>query len=1242
ITNITAPGGEEMYLQATLDNLNHPCNSSPIFTSDPVPYVCVGQTFCFNHGAIDAEGDSMSFSLIEPYDQGITDPINYLPGFSAGQPISSSPLITFDPITGDICMTPSALEVSVTAVVIEHWSNGLLVGTTMRDIQIHTVVCTNILPTVDGIDATNSFTTNACAGTPITFVTNGTDTNVTNLLTMSWNAGIPGATFNISGNGTTTPIGTFSWTPTTAQVSNTPYCFTVTIQDDQCPLNGFQIYSFCITVGAGTVTANAVTTDANCAGACNGQAVVTGGGGTLPYTYSSDGISYVGSNLFTGLCAGPYNFYVMDSNGCANNDSVNLIDPPPLLVTTSSTNVSCNGGNDGITGITVSGGTPPYNYVWSNGPTTAFNTGLTSGTYSVIITDANGCIDNQSIIITDPIIVTATSTSVNPTCLGNDGQITITPAGGAPGYSYSWSHDPSLNLPIASSLLPGNYTVVVSDVNGCSFTVSQTLIIFGFADANFTYNGNQCFTGNNFVFTNLGSTGAGIVHGWDFGVGLGTSALENPSYAYSGPGTYNVQHFVSDGACFDTIIVAIQVYDEPTSTVSSTPALCNGAADGTINLTIVGGTPNYGYFWNNGEITQDLTGLTAGIYTVIVADNNGCLTYDTIAVAEPIALSASNSANPATCDGICSGNSTVTVGGGTLPYAYIWNDPTNQTAPTAIGLCEGLFIATITDANGCIVQDTSSILNTDTVTILSSILPSTCGQPDGELTANPSGGTGPYSYLWNPTAQNTQTAIGLPAGTYVVSVMDFNGCMGYDTLVISDIPAPTAAISSFVDVACNGDATGEATVLASGGTGVYTYNWSPSGGSNTLATGLVTGFYTATVTDNAGCITAVSVFINEPTALTILVGPINANCGLADGSASVIVSGGTVGTGYQYSWSNSLGFVIGTTPSINISAGTYYVNVTDDNFCTISDSIVVNENPPGVVTTAAVAMTCFASCNGSGIAAISGGTPPFQFQWDDPALTNGQNVTGLCNGVFIVTVTDGIGCIVIDSITVFEPLKLNVGLLSIVNVTCFGFSDGAAEVDASGGTPPYQYQWDANAGNQTTSLATTLGPGTYAVVVTDVQGCTASMVVLVGEPAEVILSESVTDAHCSSPDGVITVNIISGGIAPFNYSWTGSGSTTNVASGLIPGSYTVTVTDNDGCIQNMTATVGNVPAGIATITNAINPSCFLSCNGLASVSMSGTGVAPFSYSWDDPSAQTTITATGLCAGILYTVTVTDA
>ena len=229
----TNPG---MYIAATLDNLNLSCNSSPRFTNIPVAFLCVGQNFTYNHGVIDPDGDSLVYSLVNPLINA-TDSIPFLPGYSATNPITSSPAFAINSATGDLTLTPTQIEVGVVSVLVEEYRNGVLIGSVVRDMEIYVRACSNNLPTASGINGGASRDTSVCPGTNLCFNILSNDIDPNQIVTMSWNQGITGATFTVSGF--PFPTGQFCWTPTPADVRPTPYTFTVTVTDDACPNVGF-------------------------------------------------------------------------------------------------------------------------------------------------------------------------------------------------------------------------------------------------------------------------------------------------------------------------------------------------------------------------------------------------------------------------------------------------------------------------------------------------------------------------------------------------------------------------------------------------------------------------------------------------------------------------------------------------------------------------------------------------------------------------------------------------------------------------------------------------------------------------------------------------------------------------------------------------------------------------------------------------------------------------------------------
>ncbi|MDQ3048240.1 MAG: hypothetical protein M3R27_11885, partial [Bacteroidota bacterium] len=259
IGTIMNPSAENIYVEANLDNLNFPCNSSPTFSNDPIPFVCVGQPYCFNNGSFDVDGDSLSYTLIAPL-TGPATTVTYIAPYTAAQPLASSPAVTFSNVTGDMCMNPTSLQVTVFAILVEEWRAGERVGSVMRDVQLRTVTCTNNNPYVNGINNTGTYTLTACAGVPINFTISSFDTDTAQNVSLAWNSGIAAGAFTSSTG--SRPTGTFSWTPGVADISGAPHCFTVTVVDDNCPYNGSQTFSFCITVTGIALTTS--STPSNC------------------------------------------------------------------------------------------------------------------------------------------------------------------------------------------------------------------------------------------------------------------------------------------------------------------------------------------------------------------------------------------------------------------------------------------------------------------------------------------------------------------------------------------------------------------------------------------------------------------------------------------------------------------------------------------------------------------------------------------------------------------------------------------------------------------------------------------------------------------------------------------------------------------------------------------------------------------------------------------------------------------
>ncbi len=878
ITTLQNPGGDNIYIEAHLNN-SVSDNTSPQFSVDPIVFVCMGQPFVFNNGAIDPDGDSLVYSFIAPRTDANTDVI-YANGYSVTNPISSTPAVTIDPVTGDITMNATAQEVGVMAVLILEYRNGVLIGTVMRDIQIYTVPCTNALPTCSGINGGTNFSMTACAGSNICFDILSNDLDAGQTLTMTWNNGVPGTLTTV---GSPHPTGHFCWATQASDARTQPYTFAVTIRDDNCPSNGAQVYSYSITLGA--LTATASSTPASCNGSHNGTATTTIAGGTSPFQYLWSPGQLTGQTI-TGLAAGSYSVVIVDSNGCQATQTV-LVSEPAALVTTIANLQPSSCGAPGSFDIVTAGGTPVYTYFTNTVPSqTGSTVTAAAGTYTVTVRDAHNCRTLTPVTITSTGTLSATETHTNVSCNGaSDGTATITLTGGLGNEVYTWTPNVSTGTS-ASGLAAGSYTVDIT--NGtCSTQVVITITEPSPLVATETHTNVGCngaSTGNATVSVAGGGT---FTYTWTPNVSTGSSATNIAA------GTYTVD--ISNGACSTQVVVTIT---EPTAlvlTTSSTPDSCT-TGNGTTSVTVMGGTGPYSYSWSpSGGTGATASGLTAGSYVVTVTDANGCTATETVVVASDnshcCTLTLVTASTPERC-GNQDGMAVVAVSGGVGPYAYSWS-PSGGTSAAATGLMQGNYSVTVSDANGCsstesvsVGEDTSHCCGCHLVLTTSST-PELCGQHNGTATVVVTGGTQPITYSWSPAGGSGSTASGLDEATYTVTVTDANGCTATATVsVASDFSncCNITLTTSFIAETC-GLGNGQASVVVAGGTAPYTYSWSPAGGSGATASGLDEDTYTVTVTDANGC----------TANATVVVPSDNSNCG---GRYSGSTTGGNVITTY--------------------------------------------------------------------------------------------------------------------------------------------------------------------------------------------------------------------------------------------------------------------------------------------------------------------------------------------------------
>ena len=963
------------------------------------------------------------------------------------------------------------------------------------------------------------------------------------------------------------------------------------------------------------LTASATGSSVVCPGATTGTAMAMGTGGTPPYIYEwSTGQM---AQFISGLSAGTYTVTITDDNDCEAVASVTLNEAPGVTVVATGTEIVCGAGNTGSATAVVSTGTPPFSYLWNTGATTATINNLVEGTYSVIVMDANGCTANDEITIDVIDDLDINATVKNVLCFGEaSGEIIVTPSGGTAPYTYLWSN--SATSSSITNLIAGVYSVTVTDANNC--TVEETFIISQPPLLTVTINGTPSVCpGENDGNLMAMPTGGTMPYTYLWSNGATTQSINNLP-----PGVYTVT--VTD-ANNCTAMTSFTITESPAINlvVTGSEIVCGEGNTGTATVLATGGTPPYTYIWNNSETTESIDGLAEGIYTVTVTDANGCTAVETIAIDVIDDFEIMLTPSDVLCNGGNTGRILATPSGGTPPYTYLWSN--GETNNEITGLVAGVYMVTITDANGCEVTGSTTVNEPPAILINLNGTDVTCfGFNNGSITSTVSGGTPPYTYAWN-NGPTTPDINNLAPGTYILTVTDANLCTETASITITE-PNQIVVNITGQDLFCFGDNSGSASSTVNGGTPPYTYAWS-NGGTTADINGLAAGTYILTVTDANNCTGTASVTINQPAELILDFNVMDIFCdGLSDGSITANPSGGT--PPYTYEWNNGE-----TTQTIsNLPAGTYTVTVTDVNECEVIGSTSVEDFPGLMLTPIATTPNCFGEANGAAAVIVAGGTPPFTYLWSTGATTT--DLLDIPAGVYDVTVTDAVGCTGVETVGVAQPqlLVATIASTTTTDVSCFGFEDGSATISVDGGTPPYTYSWSSG---QTTATVNDLAAGNYTATVSDANGCEDTVEVTIDEPEDLSVNiVTMVGGTCEgSSDGAVSATV-AGGTPPYTYEWN-NGVTTASNTGLAAGVYTVTVTDANDCTETATVTITSfdTPTCSIDVTNEITS---LGDDGEATVTVSG-GTPPFQIEWSN--GQSDLTATGLTSGT-YTVTVTDA
>ncbi len=877
-----------------------------------------------------------------------------------------------------------------------------------------------------------------------------------------------------------------------------------------------------------------------------------------------------------------------------------------LFVNLTQDSVSCAGVADGAFTLTVANGTPPYVFNWNSlaplppaaGGDAIPNSGgsfrvgsRAAGSYRVVVTDSSV----PAIVVVDTVTILrgpfigVTMDATLPQCNGDsngsvtarvslDGVVTPNPVG----FSYRWNVPNAPSAPTLNDLPFGFYSVTVTDARGCSAQAGATL---------------------------------------------------------TQPAAINIVENITNAAC-------------------------SGAANGAITATATGGTPtagNYTFAWSGGLGTviassSTVANLNPGQYSVTVTDGNGCRATETYNVAAIKTLSINAAITDITCFGACNGailaNGTTAGAPAATPYTFTWTGSLNTTpvnTPTSsnvTGLCAGTYTLTMRDADpaGCQVSRTFTLNQPDTLvaTLLQQVNETCLVGNDGRAVPRVTGGTAPYTFAWqnaqNVVVSNDSIATGLRAGTYTLRVTDNRNCTASLSVTILLPTPPSIAPIRNDTVACAGSTNGRLSVMATpGGAPITTYTWS-NGLSGQNITGLAPGLYRVTVTAQDACFSVDSARVVAPAPLVIdsIVGTSPSCPGFSNGRLTVFARGGTAP--YRYIWANQ---PQNDTLQFNVyparPAGTYSVTVVDANDCPAVTGTGVITDPPRIqISFSGVqGVSCFEGvCNGraSASAIYSNGTPgTFTFNWESGQVATGvssSTANSLCAGFQTLVVSDANNCFSVDSVNIPSPPAIDI-VVDVQPVSCNGFNDGRITLNVSGGTPGYQYLWIEN-GAITPSISN-LTAGQYNAVVTDANGCNKTQRVQVSEPARLRLfidqAVSTPRVTCAgSTDGVIRVNFNStdniNPVGPNPYTWSNNvaSASSPIASGLMPGTYSVTITDTKGCRDSLSYTITSPPPITAVIPPPAEPRCFGESTLIVIQSISGgngTTLLDYTYMVDN-------------------------
>lgn len=731
----------------------------------------------------------------------------------------------------------------------------------------------------------------------------------------------------------------------------------------------------------------------NCFGESNGaiQTSISGGSGTYTFDWSDLPGTDDPQNR-QNLGATTYTVLVTDSENCTISKSITIDQPDEITATAMTTPANCANTNDATATLSVSGGSAPYQYDWSDNPMASDpdRTDLAAQDVTVTITDNNGCFIQVTLNPGGPDPIGLTTESIPTSCsYDSSGIATVIPAGGILPYSFQWDANTNNQTTASAIDLPqGIYNVTITDANGCTENTSVEILAPAAIEVQPTSQQIDCFGAQS------GGIDLDISGGFDpyqidwtgpnsyIGTGNSIANLDTGSYVYT----------VTDanGCIAVGNVDIVQPLSELSFSISEPDSICFDQTDGSASIsTISGGTPPYSTLWSTGSTNATLTGLSPNIYSVTVTDALGCSLADTTFIVERPELELTLTQEAARCNGESNGSafvSSILYGGlnaNLNDYQYTWSTVPTQNSVQAIGLTGGeLYEVIIEDEFGCQASESITIGNPDILRIdILEVQDVGCfGNNDGQIISQGLGGTPPYQYLWsaNANGQSDATISDLLPGSYGVTIIDANGCQATNQATVDQF---SAIQLDFIVTPppCWGERAGIIGTNIAGGSSPYSFEWS-NGSTEEQIDGLKAGEYFLTLTDNSGCSKVDSVNVPDPPRIELTFETTDLSCfESADGRILIRATGGTPGFEYSIDGENYSG---GNLFPL-LDAGEYRVYARDDNGCVSSQKRLISQ-PDQLIIDAGPDVDLALGDSLILSADVFGGTGNIDIMWDAP------------------------------------------------------------------------------------------------------------------------------------------------------------------------------------------------------------------------------------------------------------------